>query len=441
MLRTMLMRTLSRDGGYAVVGVATGEEGLAAIETQPIDLIFVDLVMPGMGGLELIRRLEDLNLSIPIIAISGSDVARQRLATSPLGVDEFLPKPLSRETVLSVTQRHLAVKILDSTRGRSVTTPRYRYGRLVSSSRAMKDVFDKLKALERVDVRSVLVTGESGSGKEIIARTLHARGERSHAPFVEVDCTTLPSGLVETSLFGNERGAFTDAKSARAGLLEAAGEGVLFLDEVGELPLEAQAKLLRALENRVFKRVGGTVNLALKASVIAATHRDLADEVKAGRFRSDLYYRLAVVPLHIPPLRERLEDVWSLLDHFLEIYRRQFGRPNLHFRRSVKELLMRYQWPGNVRELRNLVERLAVFVQGDAIDVSDLPAPMRQSDPTHSLIGNFKLPAGGVDLQALEESLVRQAMDRAEGRKSEAAQLLGVSRFVLRNRLKKYGID
>jgi two-component system NtrC family response regulator len=314
------------------------------------------------------------------------------------------------------------------------------YAGITGSSPGMLQIFETLRRLEDVDTPSVLITGESGTGKDLIASAIHSRGMRANAPFVEVDCTAIPETLMESTLFGHERGAFTDAKATRRGLFEEAGAGIVFLDELGELPQTLQAKLLRALENRTFKRVGGNTNLRLDAAVIAATNRDLKKEVAEGRFRKDLFYRIGVVELHIPPLRARREDIPLLVQRFVAANNTALGKSVDGFTEEAMSLLQNYAWPGNVRELRNVIERLMLFTKQSIIGAEDLPPTIRfASDP--GVEGcPFILPEDGLDLEAVERGMVVQAIDRTGGNQTSAARLLGISRYALRNRMKKFGL-
>jgi transcriptional regulator with PAS, ATPase and Fis domain len=293
----------------------------------------------------------------------------------------------------------------------------------------------------------VLITGESGTGKDLIAQAIHSRGPRRTKPYVEVDCAALPETLIESELFGHEKGSFTDAHAQKRGLFEVAKGGVVFLDEIGEMNLLTQAKLLRALENRRFRRVGGTVDLPLDAAVVAATNRDLQKEVKAGRFREDLYFRLHVVPIEIPPLRQRKEDIAPLVAHMLERTARDLGRPVPQLNNDAFAILERYPWPGNAREVRNVIERLLILRSGNAaLRADELPLEVRMGATGGDAPGTspgcpFVLPEGGVDLEAVERGLLEQALVRAHNNQTQAARLLGITRYALRYRLEKHGLS
>ncbi len=424
--------------GFSVVQAENGEECLARVKDSAPAAIFLDLKMPVMDGLTALRRLRESDPDLPVVVVTAHGGVESAIEATRLGAAGYLQKPFDLREATLVLRRVLEADRLR----REVTYLRARaasgYAEIVGQAPAMRRLFDTLQRLEGVDPPSVLVQGESGTGKDLVARAIHARGPRHAAPFTEIDCTALPEPLIESELFGHERGAFTDARATKRGLFEVAAGGVVFLDEVGELPLGMQAKLLRVLENRRFRRVGGVADLAFDATVIAATNRSLRDEVKAGRFREDLFYRLHVIPIDVPSLRERREDIPVLVGHFVDRFNRAFGRKVRRVDPAAMARLEAYAWPGNVRELRNVVERTVILLQGDEIRAQDLPgelAPAPAADDSP-----FQLPAGGVQLEAVERGLVVQALARTDHNQSAAARLLGISRYALRNRMEKFGL-
>ncbi|NCG19146.1 MAG: AAA family ATPase, partial [Rhodobacterales bacterium] len=318
------------------------------------------------------------------------------------------------------------------------------YGDFVGQSKSLTPIFDMLTRLEMVDAPTILVTGASGTGKDVIARMIHARGPRKNKAFVEIDCAALPETLIESELFGHERGAFTDARSMKRGLFEVAHGGVVFLDEIGETTPSTQAKLLRALESRIFRRVGGVANIHMDVTLIAATNRDLRAEVEAGRFREDLFFRLNVVPIHIPKLNQRQDDVPLLVNHFIRKFNKNFGRSIQGVDGEAMGMLSRYSWPGNVRELKNVLERIIILGTNEEIlHGADLPPEIRFADPGDGarVVGcPFSLPEEGVSLEDVDRGLLIQALDRTAGNQSAAARLLGISRYALRYRIEKHGL-
>ncbi len=426
--------------GYRTMAVQNGKEALEAVREHAPALILMDLKMPVMDGLSALRALRESDLDLPVIMITAHGGVESAIEATRLGATGYIAKPFDlREASLAVA-RALSEDRLKREVHYLRSRERQGYAEIVGASPAMQRLFETLRRLERIDAPTVLVQGESGTGKDLVARAIHSRGPRKAAPFMEIDCTSLPEQLMESELFGHERGAFTDARATKRGLFEVAANGMIFLDEIGELPIGMQSKLLRALENRKFRRVGGVADIPLNACIIAATNRNLRDEVKAGRFREDLFFRLHVVPIEVPALRERPEDIPLLVQVFIERLNKSFGRTVQGTSGRAMELLQGYRWPGNVRELRNVMERTIILLAGDVIQPSDLPPELRfGSAPSGTTVRGcpFVLPEDGVDLEAVERGLLAQALDRTNGNQSAAARLLGISRYALRYRMEK----
>jgi DNA-binding NtrC family response regulator len=427
-----------RGEGFGVVEAADGEAFLDRVEEAGPAVAILDLMLPGIDGMTALRTLRERGHDLPVVMLTAVGSVEPVIEATRLGAAGYLTKPFELSDVRKAVDEALATHRARTRVARSADGESY--AGITGSSPGMLQIFETLRRLEDVDTPSVLITGESGTGKDLIASAIHSRGMRANAPFVEVDCTAIPETLMESTLFGHERGAFTDAKATRRGLFEEAGAGIVFLDELGELPQTLQAKLLRALENRTFKRVGGNTNLRLDAAVIAATNRDLKKEVAEGRFRKDLFYRIGVVELHIPPLRARREDIPLLVQRFVAANNTALGKSVDGFTEEAMSLLQNYAWPGNVRELRNVIERLMLFTKQSIIGAEDLPPTIRfASDP--GVEGcPFILPEDGLDLEAVERGMVVQAIDRTGGNQTSAARLLGISRYALRNRMKKFGL-
>jgi two-component system, NtrC family, response regulator AtoC len=426
--------------GYDVVEAADGDAFLLEVERTAPTLAILDLMMPGIDGMSALRRLRERGSDLPVIMLTAVGSAAPIVEATRLGASNYITKPFELDAVTAAVRSAIAAHHAQThvTGLEDAALPSY--AGIVGGSKPMQQVFATLKSLETVDTMSVLISGESGTGKDLVARAIHERGPRRTAPFVEVDCTAIPENLMESTLFGHERGAFTDAKATRRGLFEEAAGGIVFLDEIGELPLGLQSKLLRALENRTFKRVGGNANIRLDAAIVAATNRRLLAEVDAGRFRQDLYYRLAIVELNVPPLRQRRDDVRLLTQHFVRIRAAELGRRIDGLTDEAMDLLCNYAWPGNVRELRNTIERLLIFHEGPIIDADALPPSIRYATSSVDDDCPFLLPEDGVNLDAVERGLVLQAVDRTGGNQTAAAKLLGLSRYALRTRMKKYGL-
>ena len=431
-----------RSEGYRVIEAEDGEAALKAIDAHAPDLVLTDLKMPVMDGMELLRRVRRDERDLPVIVITAHGAVDSAVEATRLGARDYLTKPFDLREVSIAVEKALEAHRLESEvrylRGQKSGA----YGQLIGTSQAMKRLFGTLQRLEVIDTPTVLITGESGTGKDLIAHAIHSSGPRKTGPIMAIDCASLPEQLIESELFGHERGAFTDARTTKRGMFEVARGGTIFLDEIGEMSPATQARLLRALESRRFKRVGGVVDITVDAGVIAATNRELGNAVKQGTFREDLYFRLNVVRIEVPPLRERREDIPFLVDHFVAKFNQEFGRKVQGVRQDALALLARYPWPGNVRELRNVVERVIILEADEVIRAEHLPPEIRYGSSGEGIdrAVPFVLPEGGVDLEAVERSLLQQAMDRTTGNQSAAARLLGISRYALRYRLEKHGL-
>ncbi|MCB9737239.1 MAG: sigma-54-dependent Fis family transcriptional regulator [Deltaproteobacteria bacterium] len=432
-----------RGEGYVVDTVSNGRECLDAALRESPDAIVLDLKMPVMDGMTCLQKLREGGVTAPVVVITAHGAVESAIEATRLGASAYLSKPFDlREVSLKLEQaieKDRVAAEVSYLRGRQWSG----YGSIVGRSASMRSVFDMLRRIEEVDAPTVLITGESGTGKDLVAQAVHNGGPRSGAPFVEIDCASLPENLIESALFGHERGAFTDAKQMKRGLFEVARGGTIFLDEIGEMSPSMQAKFLRALENRRFKRVGGVVDLPLDAGIIAATNRDLAIEVERGRFRQDLYYRLAIIPINLPALRQRADDIPLLVGHFIEHFRKRVACSLEGVDPSALEAMVRYSWPGNIRELRNVIERIVILHRDDTmLRLGHLPPEIRfgQAAPTMAGRGGFVLPDEGVNLEDVERSLLQQALDRTHGNQTAAARLLGITRYALRYRMEKFDL-
>jgi DNA-binding NtrC family response regulator len=468
----MTLRDRLEAEGFAVREATRGEEGVREVEAgDDVDLALLDYKLPDVNGIEVFRRIQALRPDVPVILMTAYSSVEKAVEAMRLGAYNYLTKPFTMdEMVVNVT------KALETTRLRrevkrfvAENRERWGLGRIVGSAPAIVEVFELVKKIARSGSSTVLVLGESGTGKDLIAKAIHFESDRAPAPFMNVTCSALPEQLLESELFGHERGAFTDAKAEKKGLMELSRGGTVFLDEVGEMPVSVQAKLLRFLEERTFKRVGGVRDITVDVRIIAATNKDLERAVEAGQFRSDLYYRLNVIPIRIPPLRERREDVPALVAFFIDQMNREFRRDVRGATPEALEALQRYAWPGNVRELRNVVERAMILGGGDRIALEDLSPEVRGARAGGAAAGAgaaaaggagaaspgggaaagasaaggariFHLPGDGVDFDALERDLVRQALEAAGGNQTQAARLLKMTRDQIRYRIEKFGL-
>jgi two-component system response regulator AtoC len=439
LIRWSLATHLEQEG-YTVLTAGDGQECVDQAAKHSVALVLLDLKMPRKDGLTTLRELRAAGHEFPVVVLTAHGGVDTAIEATRLGAAAYLAKPFDVREISLAVEKALAHDRLRREvhylRGRE----RAGYGDFVGAHPCLQPLFDTLRRLETVDAPTVLILGESGTGKDVVARAIHARGPRRSEPFVAVDCAALPEQLIESELFGHERGSFTDAKATKPGLFEIAERGVVFLDELGELPLVTQSKLLRAIEDRSFRRVGGVRPIRLDAGIVAATNRNLKDCVEKGTFREDLYFRLDVISIRIPPLRERPTDIPLLVEHFLERFAKH---RRVGFDGEAIALLQQYRFPGNVRELRNLVERLVLLGPDDVIRAEHLPPEIRFARATTTTSGRgcpFTLPEDGVDLEAVERGLLTQALGRTQGNQSAAARLLGISRYALRYRMEKFGL-
>jgi DNA-binding NtrC family response regulator len=422
---------LSSDG-YAVKAVGTAEEGLKL--AGEADLVLTDLKLPGMDGLALLEKLHAQNAHLPVIVMSAFGTVEIAVEAMKKGAVDFLPKPFSLDHLTVVVEKALEVrKLRDENRElREALGQRYQFENIIGHSAPMQDIFSTIMRVAPTRA-TVLLAGESGVGKDMIARAIHQHSPRKDRPFVKINCTAIPENLMESELFGYEKGAFTGANTSKPGKFEQADTGTVFLDEIGDVPGSVQVKLLRVLQEREFERLGSNKTQHTDVRVIAATNVDLRAALEQGTFREDLYYRLNVVPMNIPPLRERKEDIPYLVEHFAK----KFGG---EISEGAMERLMSYHWPGNVRELENVVERSVLLAQGPRVEPSDVKIDTAPRRATAASGGDHFLPEG-MTLDEYEQAVIREALKRANGNKSQAARLLGLTRNALRYRLAQMGIE
>ncbi|HPE70695.1 MAG TPA: sigma-54 dependent transcriptional regulator [Candidatus Competibacter sp.] len=425
------------DRGWRVTGVHDCAAGLTATIKAVFDVILLDVQLPDGDGVELLSRLLKLDPHLPVILITGGRDVERAMQAIAAGAFDWLPKPFEPAELERLVDRALATRQASATRATEIDDAPLRT--LVGASRALLEIGKTLARVAPSDTR-VLITGESGTGKEVIARLVHIYSGR-RGPFVAVNCAALVETLLESELFGHERGAFTGAHAAKPGKFEQAAEGTLFLDEVGELPPTMQAKLLRVLQEGVFERVGGTQTLTTRTRIVAATNRDLFTEVTAGRFREDLLYRLAVVTLHVPPLRERREDILPLARHLLARACRRLDRPAVTLTPDAEERLRARDWPGNVRELDNVLARALLHARGPVLTVDLLDARIAAPPDTAAPPNAFRDPSGRLyALDELEAIQVANALHETNGHKGRACAILGISRPALERKLDRYGL-
>ncbi|WP_437299908.1 sigma-54-dependent transcriptional regulator [Sorangium sp. So ce426] len=438
----LVVRTFLKRDGYEVEAVSSGEEALAMVETFGPDVILTDVRMPRMGGLDLLATLKAKGNEATVIVMSAYGNVDLAIEAMKAGAYDYLQKPFKAEEVLLTLRKAEEREALR--RENRVLRQEIRrenlFEEILAKSPPMQVIFKTIAKVADYKT-TALITGESGVGKELVARAIHRRSSRRGGPFVAVNCGAIPENLLESELFGYKRGAFTDAVNDRAGLFEQANHGTLLLDEIGELPLPLQVKLLRVLQEETLRRLGDSKDIKVDVRILAATHRDLLAETQAGRFREDLFYRINVLPIAIPPLRERREDIPILMDHFLARNNARFGINIRGFEPEARRLLLEYRWPGNVRELENTVERAMVLCEGERIGEADLPERIREArDPIQMQLTSGELSIKKTS-RVIEEILIRRALQKTKGNRTKAAEVLEISHRALLYKIKDYRID
>jgi DNA-binding NtrC family response regulator len=436
-LLRLLELSLSEEG-FSVHPVTSAEDGLTRLNRNTIDLVITDLKLPGMDGLEFLQTIKRTNASLPVIVMTAFGTVETAVEAMKAGASDYVLKPFSLEEMKLIVRKELDIRQLreENRSLREALGQRYTFRNIIAMSDRMQEVLATVVRVAPTN-STVLLGGESGVGKDLIARAIHEHSRRASGPFVKINCTAIPENLLESELFGYEKGAFTGATTNKPGKFEIADKGTIFLDEIGDVPPVIQVKLLGVLQERQFERLGSTKTLKVDVRLIAATNRDLRAALEQGTFRQDLYYRLNVVPINIPPLRERKEDIPYLVDHFINRFARESDKPIKGITAAGLKLLTSFQWPGNVRELENSIERAVALTTREIIDVDDLSLDLSRSELI-SESANF-LP-NGTTLDQWEDQMIKEALRRSNGNKSQAARLLGLSRNALRYRLSKMGL-
>jgi two-component system, NtrC family, response regulator AtoC len=437
LIRWSLTKRL-RSEGYEVLEAETGEDALERI-TEGVDLVLLDYKLPDIDGVTVLRKIKEADQDILVILLTAYATVETAVEAMKIGAYHFTNKPFDLDELVATVARALETTRLrrEVRQLRANEARPYSLNRIVGASESMASLRNLVAKVAMSPASTVLLTGESGTGKDLVAKVLHYASDRASRPFMNITCSALPEALLESELFGHERGAFTDARLQKRGLLEMADGGTVFLDEVGEMVPALQAKLLRFLEEKTFRRIGGSADIRVDVRVIAATNRNLEGEVTKGRFRGDLYYRLNVLPLALPPLRAHLDDVPLLVDFFVDGFNREFRKNIRGAAPTALRLLQSYGWPGNVRELRNVIERAMLLAEGDYLHARDFAALTAVTPSAET----FELPPAGVDLEQLERSLVMQALRRCGGNQTKAATLLGINRDQIRYRIEKFGLS
>jgi two-component system response regulator AtoC len=429
---------------YEVLTAVSGNEGLQLLSKQGVDVVLLDILMPGMDGLEVLEEIKQRNLPVQVVMLTATKTVKTAVTAMKLGAFDYVTKPFDIDELQVIVERAMESAALarEVQNLRAEVSARYSFENIVGSSPKLQAVLRTVSMVAPLKT-TVLITGESGTGKELIAKALHYHSPRAHKPMVTINCAAIPENLLESELFGHERGAFTDAYAKKPGQFEIADQGTIFLDEIGEMNPSTQAKILRVLEQGEFARIGGAQSIHVDVRVIAATNRDLHQGMREGNFRSDLYYRLNVVSVHLPALRERRDDIPMLVHHFLQLKSRQLGLTEKTFSSEALDLLMQYSWPGNVRELENLIERALVLSAGRVMTGEDLPQYLHAGNGrTHPaqqsvLRGETRLSEA---VDQFEQELIRTALSQAQNNQTRAAEILGTTRRILKYKMDKLGI-
>jgi len=442
------LRVLSavlEEEGYEVLTALSGREALEIHETSDLDLTLTDMKMPGMDGIKLLEHIKAKDPDLPVIMMTAHGTVDKAVEAMQKGAYSYVLKPFDNERLIIYVKKAVAMfqVVKENRRLRDEVKSQYRFGNFIGKSKAMREVFEMIRKVAPANA-SVLVEGESGTGKELVAKSMHFNSPRRDKPFIAVNCSALSENLLESELFGHERGAFTGAVAKKKGRFELADNGTLFLDEIGELSTSLQVKLLRVLQEKAFERVGGTQPISVNIRIIAATNKKLEEEMINGRFREDLFYRLNVVRILLPPLKQRQEDIHLLVKHFIEKYasERKAAVPVKGIDQEVGRLFYDYSWPGNVRELENLIERVMILCPNDTIRVSDLPSGFK--DNVHNALHLEGVPTHAKlyeTLAMIEKAMIERALKMADNVQAHAASILGIGKSGLNQKIKKYNLD
>ena len=442
-----LMELVLRPEGYRLLQAESGEAGLKLIEEGGIDLVLTDIQMGKVSGVDVLEHVTKACPDVPVVIITGFGTVKSAVQAMRTGVFDYISKPIDNDELKIIVKRALEMRRLTrENRGLSqALRDRFDFDNIVGRSAELTQVKALARDIAATDA-TILITGESGTGKELLARAIHYASPRAGGPMVAINCAAIPEQLLESELFGYEKGAFTDAKKAKPGRFLLAHRGTLFLDEIGEMSAPVQAKLLRVLEDRTIEPLGGVKGVKVDLRLMVATNRDLRDLIQKGKFREDLFYRIGVCQLHLPPLRERTGDIPILLEHFLVRYRRERGTRITGLTAGAMRVVEAYPWPGNVREFQNMVEWVTITCKGEQVDVNDLPAYLRTGPPSVSSALSQQsaehpsLLSYGLSVEEVEKAMLQEALEKAKGNVSEAARLLKVTRNTLRYRMGKYNL-
>lgn len=441
LIRWSLEQNLKKQG-YEVVTAGDGEDALRLAREEQPDLVLLDIQMPGINGIETLEKIKEYDEEIVVIMVTAHGGLETAVNAMRLGAYDYISKPFNLDELSIIVKKALETTDLkhEVARLRSETKKSVPPN-IIGESRQTKLLMEVLDKVAKSEASTVLVQGESGTGKELVAKWIHYSSNRADKPFIAINCAAVPATLLESELFGHEKGAFTDAKNTKKGLFELADGGTVFLDEIGDMEMGMQAKLLRFLEDRSFRRIGGGRVFTVDVRIISATNKDLQKSIEEKTFRNDLYYRLQVIPIHLSPLRERKEDIIPLANHFIEVYNRDFNKKVQGIAGMAERILADYGWPGNVRELKNVIERAIILGNEDTLMLEHLPLEIvaKTSPQNGPPLATFRLPVEGIDIEEVEKELIRQALDCTEWNQSKAAKKLSLGIDAFRYRMKKFG--
>jgi DNA-binding NtrC family response regulator len=440
LIRWSLEQSLKKQG-YEVFTAGTGEDALRLAREEQPELVLLDYHLPGIDGLEVLMRLKEMDEEVLVIMVTAQGGLETAVNTMRHGAYDYINKPFNLDEMAIVIRKALETSDLR----REVVQLRSERKKLgppniLGNSKHMKNVLEMMEKVAKSDASTVLVQGESGTGKELVAKWIHYESARAEKPFVAINCAAVPSTLLESELFGHEKGAFTDAKTSKKGLFELADGGTVFLDEIGDMEVGMQAKLLRFLEDRTFRRIGGSKEIPVDVRIISATNKDLLKAIEEKVFRNDLYYRLQVIPIYLPALRERKEDILILAHHFIGIFTKEFNKPIKGISSLAEKLMVEYNWPGNIRELKNVIERAIILGNDENLLLENLPLEIvAKTSPTMLPVATFKLPPEGIDIEEVERELIKQSLEITDWNQSKAAKKLNLGIDAFRYRMKKFG--
>lgn len=440
LIRWSLEQNLKKQG-YEVITASNGEEALKIAQEDQPDLILLDIQMPGINGLEVLEKVKEFDEDIVVIMVTAQGGLDTAVNAMKMGAYDYVNKPFNLDELSIVIRKALETSSLrKEVAGLRTEHKKDGLPNIVGNSKHMKNVLAMMDKVAKSEASTVLVQGESGTGKELVAKWVHYKSSRAEKPFVAINCAAVPATLLESELFGHEKGAFTDAKTAKKGLFELADGGTIFLDEIGDMEFGMQAKLLRFLEDRTFRRIGGSKTISVDIRIISATNKDLLKAIEEKTFRNDLYYRLQVIPIFLPPLRERKEDIIALANFFIETYNKEFNKHVKGISGMAEKMLIEYNWPGNIRELKNVIERAIILGNEETLLLEHLPLEIiAKSSASGTPATSLKLPAEGVDIEEVEKELIRQALESSDWNQSKAAKKLNLGIDAFRYRMKKFG--